>query len=44
MAGGSYPVEENLMVLARANMQVNLAVNQRDADASSHNEIPAALA
>ena len=40
----SYPVEENLMALARANMQVNLAVNQRDADTSSQDEILAALA
>ncbi|HJW74786.1 MAG TPA: hypothetical protein VJ787_03835, partial [Thermoleophilia bacterium] len=38
-----YCVDEELAALARTNMQVNLAIDQRDADASSQREILALL-
>lgn len=38
-----YSIEDDLMALARTNMQVNLAVNQKDADPSSQDEMLAVL-
>jgi hypothetical protein len=40
----SYRVDEDLVALAKATMQVNLAIDQKDADASSQSEIRALLA
>jgi hypothetical protein len=39
-----YTVDEDLLALAKTNMQVNLVVTQRDADASSQKQILARLA
>jgi hypothetical protein len=40
----NYPVDEDLVALARTTMQVNLAVDQRDADCVCQREILALLA
>ena len=40
----SYAIDEDLMALARTNMQVNLAISQKDADDPCQREILALLA
>ena len=39
-----YTIDDDLLALAETNMQVNLFVTQRDADAASQREILARLA